>query len=482
VGLSLGSLLKSDLQTSTIVRTLFSDEELRGEELVLNVALYVDARKMMRRYNQTEWGYKLLNNRTLAQVNKWIRAVTVYEGKDDHFLLDAHSELLMNEVDTLEDGLLPIFVANKKIKFKFLFMSDGAGRRAMHGVGSAASKFPMGYNDLPQELVSRLDVFAPITRNKLNMQQHEPPFDLDHKQRTTWARKNHGIYGHNVTRRDLTCSPPDSFHQALLCMPRVLAFTYRAIMDDPNGSTDKFEKHLQDLGLAHNVMHVEKDGRVEIKMYGNDCRSLFGKEDQIMYRTKHTDRGTRTERQRENEAKRQRDTEAERQRGREAKRRRGGEAENIACGRASGQAAVEDQPIGALEDDPDGPEFMSIPQQSDAITQVWKAAAFLVKDLKNTDLDKALAPLEFFRAAHLFLEKATAVFGSRFVTPTMRELRDQNPFYIAMLRDMKLTLADVAVDSFEAHHREQKRRWHQQLMAGGRGNDDGPLRGLLVCF
>jgi phosphoenolpyruvate carboxylase len=81
---------------------------------------------------------------------------------------------------------------------------------------------------------------------------------------------------------------------------------------------------------------------------------------------------------------------------------------------------------------------------------------------------------------HIFLLKAQCVFGKQFVTPTLREMRDQNPFFQQHLKKLNLTLADVSVDSFEAWHRLQKAKFHADLKAGGRGDKLVPVFRLLV--
>jgi hypothetical protein len=388
-----------------------------GSEVVYHIAVYFDARKVMRQTNHTEVAYKILDNRHLRQVAQWQQSIVIYVGKDDHYLLLNHCKEMFDEIDKLERGLVKIEdVDGRQVRVKFLFIADGAGRRSLFGVSSAASKHPMSYNALKQADVSNLKLFGPIDRRSDSMKLNEPPEQeedatpMSHKQRVAHASKHDGVYGANCIRRDLEASPPDEFHQGLLMLPRVLAFTYRAVSEDVKSNVDDYEIYLRDVvGLRHKIKHVEADGRIVLKMYGNDCRILIEKLDLIL------------------------------------------------------------------------PEdFMSLPEHREAILQVWEAAAVIFRNLKNVDPQKALTPEECFYYQHVFLLKAQCVFGERFVTPTLREIRDQNPFFTMQLSELGLTLADVSVDSFEAWHRLQKKKLHADTMAGGKGHVIESIQRLLV--
>ena len=213
----------------------------------------------------------------------------------------------------------------------------------------------MCYNAMQQSDVANLKLFGPIDRRAESMRLDEPQeadddAPLTHKDRVAHSSKHNGIYGANITRRNLEASPPDEFHQNLHTVPRVMAFTYRAIMEDARNhhgnAAEEYETYLRDeLGLQHNVF-VEKDGRIVLKMYGNDCRSLMKSLDKIL---------------------------------------------------------------------PD--RFLSLPQQREAILQVWEAPAAIFASLKSVDPEKAISPEDFFPMQHMLLLKAQCVFGDRFVTP-----------------------------------------------------------------
>ena len=400
---------------ATTTSATFTFTSTTGSEVVYHVAVYFDARKVMHQTNHTEVAYKILNNKHLRQVAQWQQSILIYVGKDDHYFLLNHCKQMFDEIDALEQGMVDMVdVDGRQVRVKFWFIADGAARRSLFGVSSAASTYPMSYNALRQADVSKLNLFGPIDRRAESMRLNEPPEEDDapmsHKQRVAHASKHYGIYGSNCIRRDLEASPPDEFHQGLLMLPRVLAFTYRAIAEDVNSSVDDYETHLRVVvGLRHNIRHVEGDGRIVLKMYGNDCRILLENLDKIL------------------------------------------------------------------------PEqFMSLPEQREAILEVWEAAAVIFRNLKNFDPQRALTPEECFHRQHMFLLKAHCVFGEGFVTPTLREIRDQNPFFTKLLSDLGLTLADVSVDSFEAWHRLQKKKLHADLMSGGKGHKIESIKRLLV--
>ena len=233
---------------------------------------------MMKKIHQTEFAYKIAYNGPLRQVANWQQSIAIYIGKDEHHLLFHHGVSIFDDVDALENGDIELRdVLGRKVTVRFLFMSDGAGRRNLHGVSSAASRHCMGYNSLQKTDVRNLLLFAPITRTKTNMERNEPEReDLDHKKRLAHARNHEGIYGANCTRRDLVHSPTDALHQFLLLMARLLSFTMQCIMQDGTGDVDKYSDYLRTvIGLPHGIKHVEKDGRLVLSLKGNDCRKLI---------------------------------------------------------------------------------------------------------------------------------------------------------------------------------------------------------------
>ena len=97
-------------------------------------------------------------------------------------------------------------------------------------------------------------------------------------------------------------------------------------------------------------------------------------------------------------------------------------------------------------------------------------------------MEDALNPGAAFAMVAIFIEKSVVVFGSKFVTPTIREMRDNNPYFKGALANLGegYTLAEVAVDGFEAHNKQQKAKFNRGLQAGGRGDPVGPISDLLV--
>ena len=59
-------------------------------------------------------------------------------------------------------------------------------------------------------------------------------------------------------------------------------------------------------------------------------------------------------------------------------------------------------------------------------------------------------------------------------------MRDQNLYFMKQLGELGLTLADLSVDSFEAWHRIQKMKTHQDVSAGGKGHPFEAIMRLLV--
>ena len=369
----------------------------------------------MRQQDHTEVTYKILNNTSLRQVANWHRSLLLYTGKDINQLLNFYAAPLFKAAHDLEDGLVELTLRDgSKLSVKFFYMADGAGRRSLLGVGTATSKYPMVWNHLLNTQYKNLSTFSPITRTVVSMEQNEPKDDsMSHKKRTQHAASNKGQYGPNVPGRDAANYFPDGFHQGLLCSPRVLSYMIRAVMGDDNSDSDEFATHLRKLGLKFRIQHTEHDGRLVLKMYGNDCRALHGKGFQILH--------------------------------------------------------TEDF------------EFMSSSSQRESMTNVWEAMEVVLKDLNNANLDTAMPPGAFFKSMHLFLWKGVVVYGLKFITPTLREMRDQNPYFKQSLTLIGLTLAHLSVDSFEAWHRVQKYRLQRDLRAGGKAGRPGVLERLLVC-
>jgi len=355
----------------------------------------------------------------------------IYDGKDTHELLTAHSLEFFDDVEALKAGTAEVFLNSyysddsgeglcQKItlRVKFLFLADGAGRRSAHGRASAASTFPMGYNELRKILVSHLTLFAPITLSKARLEEKAPRGkDLTHKQRLKHARNNGGAYGENLTRADLTESPTDVLHQLLLILPRLILFLFKAVQADANTECDTLSDHLKKCcGLHHTIKHVEQDGGLVIVMYGNDGRVLLPQLDKL-----------------------------------------------LTC------------------DHPDH-VFLSLPEQRIAICNVFTAFKPLFYDLKCGKLNDQLSPGAYFLQAHIAITLAVATFGPKFVTPTIREFRDQNPYFKQMLAGLGsgYTLRHVEMECFEARNKHQKRKWHADLKAGGSGAKDTPLKKLLV--
>lgn len=448
--------MQQDIDTPSVLESLgLTDEPAM-------IAVYFDARKMMRGYHQTEFAFKWLNNRALSQVPQWMRSVLIYEGKDDFSLTTAHATALFDELRQIMNGGIKIYLPPDFQPLSMdavepaaestplpapsgdtygpafgqphpppshrdvhppvlkpplvLVMADGAGRRSLLGVSSASSGFPITYNDMNKEEVRDTNLFGPITRSLANMEAKQPPEGwVTHDQRKMHAKKHGGIYGANVSGVDPTFFPTDELHQGLLVVPRLLAFTMRAIDADAASDGEAFSEHLKKCcKLRHKIKHVESDGRIVLSMGGNDCRTILDHMDKL-----------------------------------------------LVCNVCDGL-------------------FMSAPLQRRAIGSVWNKFIAVLDDLKCSDLDDTFLPGESFAAVDLAIKQAVIVFGPKFITPTLREMRDNNPFFKLILKRHNLTLAHVSVDAFEAFHRIMKELWEGGLKGGGRGHPTDPLKNLLV--
>jgi hypothetical protein len=307
-----------------------------------------------------------------------------------------------------------------RVYVKFLIVGDGAGRRSLLGLPSAASTYPSVYSSIHKSLCRNLRIFAPVTHTAEEMRAREPTGDAatSHKKRMAHVRKKCGVYGHNITGADATDCPPDAFHQFLLSLPRILSWTFRAVQADPTSDSDDFERHIRECcKLKFKIAHVEMDGRVVLTLYGNDCRCLLLHLDKLL------------------------------------------SCPQCHC------------------------EFMSLPEQREAIMLVFTAFHVVLADLRCTVLADCLSPADSFVAVNIALELAVAVFGSKFVTPTLREMRDNNPHFKLKLSQLGLgyTLADVGMDGFEAHNKRQKLKFSRGIKGGGRGEPTDPIKNLLVA-
>ena len=116
-----------------------------------------------------------------------------------------------------------------------------------------------------------------------------------------------------------------------------------------------------------------------------------------------------------------------------------------------------------------------------AITAVWRAFEILLDDNANTDPGKSMSASDYFLAAHKAMVISAAVFGRAFITPTIRSMRDQNPYFKKFLLDKYgLLLADFDMEAAEAENKVQKNMFLRGLKAGGTAGAHEPMRKLLV--
>ena len=125
--------------------------------------------------------------------------------------------------------------------------------------------------------------------------------------------------------------------------------------------------------------------------------------------------------------------------------------------------------------------LMTDDYQRQAITKVWSSFMPLLHDSTVTDPSLAMSPGRYFTEMHRTLEIAVAVFGQAFITPTLREMRDQNPYFKKMLAgEYGLTLADFDMEAAEHENKLEKGIFLRGFRAGGRGNGWEPIRQLMV--
>jgi hypothetical protein len=139
--------LQNDLDTPTVFSTL----GLSGSTTLAVLVVYWDARKMMRQYHQTEYGFKWLGNRSLAQRAQWIRPLLIHTGKDNHANIAAHAVDFFTEVTSLVAGRHELTFTDAatgtrhSLGVEVLFVGDGAGKRSLLGLTTAASTYPHTY-------------------------------------------------------------------------------------------------------------------------------------------------------------------------------------------------------------------------------------------------------------------------------------------------------------------------------------------------
>jgi hypothetical protein len=356
----------------------------------------VDARKAMKgaQGHQTVCGMRLMNHDNLWWTVQGFRSLVNYEGQDSNKLLRAHLAPILEESREMVKfpavGLVPQYhyqdMQDRKSYHyvRFLWSSDGKGRRELLGRSSAASKHPMGWNHLKKEEVSDLHVLAPISLTERILGDLAPPNNYNHAQRLKHARVHgFGQYAESVINQDPQDLLPDELHQMFLLVGRLLSFTHKATIEDDATPDGVLELHVrQCLGVPNKLLFQEQDGRIVVAVKGNDCKILINESENIVH-----------------------------------------------CSRCS---------------------IFSSKAQRHAVREVWRWGAKLVMDNRNMDPAATMSHHEYFRTANTFLRMAVAVFGKAFVTPTMRELRDQNPFFKRKLNRLGLeTQLEVFYDGID---------------------------------
>jgi hypothetical protein len=119
--------------------------------------------------------------------------------------------------------------------------------------------------------------------------------------------------------------------------------------------------------------------------------------------------------------------------------------------------------------------------QRESIRMVWAMWDLIMDDNARTDIHDPhfLLAGNFFLLAYETLLASAAVFGKDFITPTCREIRDQNAFYKLYL-SIRPELADCSMEAVEHMNRVEKRMSKNDLQAGGRAGVHGPLIRLMV--
>lgn len=222
--------------------------------------------------------------------------------------------------------------------------------------------------------------------------------------------------GRNFTTLDLERVIPDILHQMLLTMNRLLNFTTKAVISDDNASMEEWKDHLR------NCLNITYN-TIYVDRSGNVLVNLKGNE---------------------------------------CRKLRGQSSRIVKCKKHAG--------------------LLSTTAQRDAITIVWSLWDVLLDDNARTDPNAAdfMSPGAFFLAAHRTLLVSAAVLGKDIVTPTWREIRNQNPYFKAYLQFFDLTLADCSMEAVEHMNKIEKRMFKKDLQAGGRLSPHEPLRRLMV--
>jgi hypothetical protein len=105
----------------------------------------------------------------------------------------------------------------------------------------------------------------------------------------------------------------------------------------------------------------------------------------------------------------------------------------------------------------------------------------IMDDNARTDIcdPHFLSAGDFFLLPHKTLLVSAALFGKDFITPTCREIRDQNAFYKLYI-SIRPELADCSMEAVEHMNKVEKRMTRNDLQAGGRAGVHGPLTRLMV--
>ncbi len=248
-----------------------------------------------------------------------------------------------------------------------LFVMDGAARRELTGRTSAASKHGLESNGMNADQIKDLSLAAPITLTPDIMKQAEPPPHMSMAQIKTRARDSSvgGIIGGNLLR----CPPSrllfDVLHINLRLVATSLKHTARALVLS-KCDLAAFCSHLNKCcGVRARVLWLD-DGSPEVCVSGNDCRKLLASGPGVVL---------------------------------------------CACGKH---------------------QFLPTGKDADpfrkALAAHWRLLTLVLGELGELDVDVARKQLPVLRVAALQLAlTGSALFGPKFVTPTVRALADLVP-------------------------------------------------------